>query len=132
MGILLAPYLLGDATAGLNPGNSLADVCSLCEACGEVCPAAIPLPDLILGARAEKERRAPASRRLAWRLFGRLAASPRLFRAAGAMMRMSLRVLPAFLLARLTPSWSRARALPAPPPRSFRAELRRRHPGRLS
>ncbi|MBN2171723.1 MAG: 4Fe-4S ferredoxin, partial [Candidatus Krumholzibacteriota bacterium] len=63
--------------------------------------------------------------------FGRLAASPRLFRASGALLRAGLRALPASLLARLTPSWSRARALPAPPPRSFRAELKRRHPGRL-
>lgn len=134
MGILFAPYLgKGEAPApgesAHTPASSLADVCSLCGACGEICPAAIPLPDLILVARGAKARAGGPSRR--WRAFAALCARPRLYRALGGLLRLALR--PGFrgLLGALSPAWSRGRSLPRPPRRSFRAELARRYPERL-
>jgi L-lactate dehydrogenase complex protein LldF len=132
MGILFSPYLDGQAPP---PGesahrieNSLADVCTLCGACAEICPALIPLPELILDARTAKER---GGRRRLWRVFGRLASRPRSFRALAGVARLSLRLVPGSLLRRLTPAWSRGRELPAAPRRSFRSELSRRHPERI-
>ncbi len=125
MGILLSPQLTRES-------NSLADVCSLCGACGEICPAEIPLPELILGARTERERSASVSSRLLWRGFGQVAGRTRLMRIAGAALRLALRLLPTFVAERLTRAWSDTRVLPAPPQRSFRGELRRRHPGRVT
>ena len=137
MGILLAPYLGADGPpppageSAHRPAVSLADVCSLCGACGEICPARIPLPDLIRDARGEKERRAGARRRLAWRAFSAACARPARFRRLGAFARGMLRALPSPLMRALTPAWSRGRALPPPPPRDFHQELARRHPERV-
>lgn len=135
MGILLSPYL--GASDPPPPGesahttaSSLADVCSLCGACGEICPAEIPLPRLIHAARGAKERDRAGPRRL-WRAYGALTAHPRLFRAAGGLLRLVLRSLPERWLAALAPAWGRGRALPRAPRRSLRAELRRRHPERV-
>ncbi len=134
MGILYSVYL-GKKTP--KPGesaheldNSLADVCSLCGACGDICPALIPLPDLILGSRTAKERGAVGRGRL-WRFFGRIAARPRSFRMLAGAARLGLRLTPGALSARLFPAWGRGRELPSAPRRSFRAELTRRHPERI-
>jgi len=134
MGILFSPYL-GEAApptgeSAHSMDSSLADVCSLCGACGEICPAMIPLPELILSARTVKERRAGTRRRL-WRAFGRSTLRPRRFRALMGTTRLALRLLPEALLARLVPAWGRGRALPIPPRRSFRSELARRFPERI-
>ncbi len=139
MGILLAPYL-GAPAGGAPPAGggsahtidvSLSDVCSLCGACGEICPARIPLPDLIRAARGAKERSGGQGRRRIWRRFSAACAKPARFRRLGVLLRLALRVLPAPLLRAFTPGWSRERALPTPPPRSFRRELVRRHPERV-
>ncbi len=132
MGILFSVYLGEKAPppgeSAHEAGNSLADVCSLCGACGDICPAMIPLPELILDARTSKEGRTGGH---LWRQFGRLAGRPRRFRALAGAARLALRLLPKTLLARLIPAWGRGRALPAPPRRGFRAELSRHYPERI-
>jgi L-lactate dehydrogenase complex protein LldF len=136
MGILLSPYLTSGADRAApiahDPAVSLSDVCSLCGACGEICPVEIPLPELIIGARAEKAGRDPVGRRWLWRGFGVLAGSPRLFSAAGVLLRALLRRPMVSLLSPLASPWTSSRSLPAPPRRSFRAELKARHPERIS
>ncbi|MCP4547680.1 MAG: lactate utilization protein [bacterium] len=144
MGVLLSPWLLpiphkgarvwrGAAVSGPghHPGNSLADVCALCAACDEICPAMIPLSDLILSAREDKGRTAPLMQRAAFRLFGGFTKHPRLFAFAGRCLRGGLRHLPARLLAALSPAWSRGRALPPIPDKSCSETLKREHPTRL-
>jgi len=124
IGILTTPFLI-EGAEGHGLENSLADACSLCEACAEVCPAEIPLPDLIRGAREEKAAAAPALGRITWKIFGRLCAHPTLFRVAGWFARR----LPASVLRGLTPAWSLGRALPRSSRYRFRtllAERRRR------
>jgi len=118
IGILTTPFLIEDAP-GHAPENSLSDACSLCDACTEVCPVEIPLPDLIRSARVEKGRRASVLERGGWRLFGRLCARPTLFRMAGWLMRHT----PGAFLRGLTPAWSGGRALPRATRHSFRALL---------
>ncbi|MCB9515611.1 MAG: lactate utilization protein [Candidatus Latescibacteria bacterium] len=136
MGILQSPYLAAptppaaDGRSAHRLETSLADVCSLCGACAEICPAEIPLPDLIWRARVAKEEDAPAGRRAPWRVFAALSARPRSFRLAAGLMRVALRVSPA-LAAAFGRAWSANHALPPAPPRSFAAELRRRHPERI-
>lgn len=147
MGILVAPYLGGAAAPAAGgvaaggfatgasahtPGTSLADVCALCGACAEICPAAIPLPALIWKARTAREAASGTGSARPWRLFAALSARPRAWRFAGALLRLGLMPPLHGLAARLVPGWSATRALPAAPPRSFAAELARRHPERLS
>ncbi|MBM4118976.1 lactate utilization protein [bacterium] len=137
LGILLAPYLGGaPAPAGgasaHGPATSLADVCALCDACAEICPAEIPLPTLIWKARTAREAASGAGSARPWRLFAALTARPRAWRFAGALLRLALKPPLRGLTARLAPTWNAERALPAAPARSFAAELARRHPGRLA
>lgn len=120
VGILLSPFLLEDGDAHL-PATSLADACSLCGACAELCPVEIPLPDLILAARREKAPRSGGAQRLAWRLFGRVMARPRAFRAAAALARL----VPGPLLGLFVPAWSRGRITPSLARRPFRVLLKR-------
>ena len=137
MGILLAPYLGGGAlpVAGRSahqPATSLADVCALCGACAEICPAVIPLPTLIWQARTAREAASPGGSARPWRLFAALSVRPWAWRVAGALLRTGLRPPLRGIAAALGRDWSAQRALPLAPARSFAAELKRRHPGRLS
>jgi L-lactate dehydrogenase complex protein LldF len=75
---------------------------------------------MILAARRERAPRTPLAHRAAARGFAWLLQRPRLFRAAGT----ALRRMPRGWLARLTPAWSRQRAMPQAPARSFKQELR--------
>jgi len=97
IGILLAPFLA--------PTGDIADFCTQCGVCGEICPAGIRLPELILAAR----RASPRFRR--WRLWSRagglVLSHPQLYRGLvrQARQREGLRSimdrrLPGFSLAR--------------------------------
>jgi len=59
----------------------------------------------------------------------RLFDHPRLFRFAGAVARLGLRILPAPLARLAGGPWARARDLPSPPAQSFRAWYRKNRPG---
>nr|MBC8367768.1 lactate utilization protein [bacterium] len=121
IGILTAPFLL-DGAESHEPGESLSDACSLCEACGEICPVVIPLPDLIRQARSEKAAKSSWLERSFWRSFGRLTAHPRLFRIMGCLGRK----IPGAFLRGATPAWSQARSLPRQSASSFRSLLAER------
>ncbi len=121
IGILTTPFLL-DGAEGHEPGDSLSDACSLCDACADICPVSIPLPDLIREARGEKAAREPWGHRAAWRLFGKLTGRPRLFRLLGWLGRR----LPGAFLRGLTPAWSEGRNLPRGHGPSFRTLLAER------
>ena len=63
----LNPQLIGELCSYIAAGNYAVTACSLCGACGEVCPVEIPLPRLINRLRAE----AVAAQRDDHRLQGR-------------------------------------------------------------
>jgi len=128
IGSVLEPQRLGLEQAG-----SLASACSLCGACGEVCPVEIPLPALINRLRAEAVQSGPEDAPLpgrgrlrrpgeaiAWRLWRWLYTSPRAYRG---FLWFATR-LRALTPARLGP-WTRYRSAPRPAARSL-SELARR------
>lgn len=115
MGSILAP-LLAEAQGAPNPFAAFPWFCTTCGACREVCPVRIDHPKLLLKLRerhAETQSPTPA---LAASAFARLAASPRLWKAASATLRA---VDPELKLASRMPGigkalslWSRRRRLP--------------------
>ncbi|MEE4279894.1 MAG: lactate utilization protein B [Halieaceae bacterium] len=115
MGSILTPLL-----TSLDEASPLPDACTACGRCEEVCPAAIPIPDLLRDLRVEKfeARITPARWRLGLRLHGWLCRHPRLYRlftglAVGLMHRVGRR---AGTLRRwpLAAGWLEARDLPVP------------------
>ncbi len=77
MGEVLQPAL-----HGLAQTHELADACTMCGRCAEVCPVLIPLPDLIRRwrMRAFAERYAPVSQRWGLKIWGWVAQRPWLYR----------------------------------------------------
>ena len=127
IGTVLEPQL-----HGLDRIGTLTSACTLCGACGEVCPVRIPLPKLINRLRAESVNqhrqkstvKGSGSMRKAgelwlWRLWSMVYSSPAGYRL---MTRVATR------LRKLTPNvrggWGRYRQTPRPAPNSL-AELAR-------
>ncbi|MEK7364424.1 MAG: LutB/LldF family L-lactate oxidation iron-sulfur protein [candidate division NC10 bacterium] len=120
IGILLTAMLKGDRAV-----KDLAHASSLCGACQEVCPVGIDIPRMLieLRHRLDRERIAPLGERLMFVIFGRVLASPALFRLGAALGKLAqrpfvrdgrLRSLP-LLLGR----WTRSRDLPPLASRPF-------------
>lgn len=108
IGAVISPQLQGLKEAGELPFAS-----SLCGACRDACPVAINLPDLLLALRAKvKEAGVEESKvkgfaeRASMRAYAAAAKRPRLFAAAGRLMRG---------LARLAERGGRVRRVPLPP-----------------
>ncbi|MAG30686.1 MAG: 4Fe-4S ferredoxin [Deltaproteobacteria bacterium] len=123
IGSVLAPSQDPDRHA------ELPHACSLCGSCRSICPVQIPLPDQLLSWRAELATGGQHSRwrRLGFGLVGRLLMSVAAYRALGGLGRILARTLPARLTDRLAAPWTRERALPPIPARSFRALMRDRN-----
>jgi L-lactate dehydrogenase complex protein LldF len=115
MGSVLTPLL-----TSLEEASPLPDACTACGRCEEVCPASIPLPDLLRDLRADKFERAitPARWRLGMQAHAWLARHPRLYRRATATAIRLLHRLGARrgYLTRMpfAGGWLEARELPAP------------------
>jgi L-lactate dehydrogenase complex protein LldF len=128
MGSVLTPLL-----TSLEESHLLPNACTGCGRCAEVCPALIPLPDMLRDLRAEEFETGltPQRWRLGLRLHGWLALRPALYRrVTGAALRLMhwlgrsdgvIRRLP------LAGGWLQARDLPAPPARSFQAQWQDSH-----
>ena len=131
MGSVLTPLL-----SSLEESLPLPNACTACGRCAEVCPASIPIPDLLRDLRAAQftERLNPPRWRLGLRLHSALVQRQRLYvLLTGFAVRLLhllnrgrgvLRRLP------LLDGWLATREFPAPGARSFQSELRRR-PGRV-
>ena len=112
----------------LEPGRDpvrhaeLPHACSLCGSCSDICPVRIPLHHQLLAWRGELNASGHRSalRRMLFRLAQGLFSSPRIYRGLSPLARRLARSLPASWLEMLTMPWSRQRALPEIPERSFR------------
>jgi L-lactate dehydrogenase complex protein LldF len=106
---------------------SLPFACSLCASCTDVCPVKIDLHHQLLAWRGELVRAGHAGRARRWLLAaaGALLRRPRGIAAAGWLARAAGRIAPERWLAHAGEAWTRERALPELPRKSFRAEWRK-------
>ncbi len=116
IGAIIAPAMLG-----LEEAMPLPYASSLCGACSDVCPARIPIPDLLVHWRekAVEAGLAPLAESAALEAYAAAAERPRLFGAAASVLRRT----PWRLGGRALPvlgGWMQERAEPEPSPRSFR------------
>lgn len=104
----------------------LPHACTLCGSCTDVCPVRIPLHHQLLAwrGRLAEAGHHPRRRRLAFGLAGRLFARPRAYRFATRLLRRLARAVPPAVLERVAAPWTRERALPEIPEKSFRELLR--------
>lgn len=106
----------------------LPHACTLCGSCSEVCPVKIPLHHQLLAWRGRlvDEGHHARRRRLGFWIAGRTMRSPRLYRLLTRSGRWVARRLPARWLEGLAAPWTRQRALPPIPAKSFRELIRER------
>jgi L-lactate dehydrogenase complex protein LldF len=106
---------------------SLPFASTLCGSCTAVCPVKIDLDAQLFRwrQRVVEAGHASPTKSAAMKASVRVFDHPRLFRAAGALARLGLRILPAPLARIAGGPWARARELPLPPKHSFRAWYRR-------
>lgn len=125
MGSVLTPLL-----TSLEESHLLPNACTSCGRCEEVCPAAIPLPDLLRDLRAEEhEAGINAPRwRFGLRLHAWLAQRPKLYsRFTGIALALLHRIGRRRGVLRRLPlagGWVRERDFPTPPAKSFQQQLR--------
>ena len=102
---------------------------SLCGSCSDVCPVKIDLHDQLLAWRGELTSMGlvPLGKRIVSRAGSAVLARPWLYRLAGRGLRLLFALVPRALLEGRWNPWARGRALPAPPPQSFRELWRQRH-----
>jgi L-lactate dehydrogenase complex protein LldF len=120
MGSILTPLL-----TSLEHSHALPNACTSCGRCAEVCPADIPLPDLLRDLRQEEAKRKLSAPR--WRLGMRahawLAAHPRLYHALTAVGIRILHMLGRrrghFARLPLAQGWTSQRDFPSPEGSSF-------------
>jgi len=125
MGSILTPLL-----TSLEQSNALPNACTSCGRCAEVCPADIPLPDLLRDLRHEEalERLSPSRWRQGMRMHAWLAGRPRLYHfltglGIAVMQRLgrrkgSFRKLP------MAGGWTSQRDFPAPQGNTFMRQYR--------
>ncbi len=120
MGSILTPLL-----TSLEQSNALPNACTSCGRCAEVCPADIPLPDLLRDLRHDETRQKLSSSR--WRtglrLHAWLARQPTLYRAFTSLGIFTLHLLGrrkgGFARLPLAAGWTSQRDFPAPEGRTF-------------
>ncbi len=127
MGSVLTPLL-----TSLEESNALPNACTACGRCAEVCPAQIPLPDLLRDLRAEERQRklSPARWRWGMKLHGWLARAPRLYQwltgiAIGTLHRFG-RKRGSFRSLWLANGWTEVRDFPAPEGGTFMRQWKKR------
>lgn len=122
IGAVLTPLL-----SGFEEGQELPFASTLCGACQEVCPAKVPLADLLVRLRADLLRRYPKrAERLTFRLFGAAVAHPHIFSTGLAVAARMAASAPASL-ARVGPGarWAKTREVPRAAGHTFRSRWHR-------
>ena len=127
MGSILTPLL-----TSLEQSSELPNACTSCGRCAEVCPAAIPIPDLLRELRADENRHGITPARWRWglKLHGWLLRFPRVYHllsglAIRVMHHLGRRrgVFSSLLLAN---GWTQVRDFPAPEGNTFMSQWKRR------
>ncbi|MBN1516956.1 iron-sulfur cluster-binding protein [Candidatus Sumerlaeota bacterium] len=125
MGAVISPLLGGEES--LKTYAQLPKASSLCAACEEVCPVAIPIPKLLLSLRDELHGKAPALGGLpSFAPWAMLASSPLMWKTAlkaGGITGWGPAKLAAY---RVFGNWLSSRELPEWPRESFRAAWKKR------
>ncbi len=108
--------------------RELPHACSLCGSCSNICPVKIPLHHQLLTLRSDLTAAGQGrpSGRWAFALAACAFRHPRLYDLASRLGRRIARGLPPTLITRLAAPWTRERALPEIPARSFRELYRDR------
>jgi L-lactate dehydrogenase complex protein LldF len=120
MGSILTPLL-----TSLEQSTDLPNACTSCGRCGEVCPAGIPLPDLLRDLRHEESERklSPARWRWGLKLHAWLARQPRLYHALTAVGIFGMHLLGRrrgrFTSLPMAAGWTSQRDFPAPEGKTF-------------
>ncbi len=127
MGSVLTPLL-----TSLEQSSELPNACTGCGRCAEICPAGIPLPDLLRDLRADENRAhiTPARWRWGLRLHNWLTRSPRLYQAlTGAAIKLLHKLgskRGAFESLWLANGWTEVRDFPAPEGQTFMSQWKQR------
>ena len=127
MGSVLTPLL-----SSLEESHLLPNACTTCGRCAEVCPANIPLPDLLRDLRHEEVQQAlsPSRWRRGMRLHAWLARQPRLYHALTGMAIRTLHWLGrrrgAFRRLPMAAGWTSQRDFPTPEAGTFMQQYRKR------
>ncbi len=120
MGSILTPLL-----TSLEQSNALPNACTSCGRCAEVCPADIPLPDLLRDLRHDEARQklSPTRWRLGMRMHAWLARHPGLYHALTGLGIFALHLIGrgkgSFSSLPLAKGWTSQRDFPAPQGRTF-------------
>lgn len=111
--------------------KTLPHACSLCASCTDVCPVKIDLHNQLLTWRHELAHLGLLSwtKRLSMQFAAFVFRHPGLYAFLGKTARITLSLLPRFMVYNRLNPWGKQRELPVPPKSSFRAQFRRRkHP----
>jgi L-lactate dehydrogenase complex protein LldF len=133
MGSVLTPLL-----SSLEESHLLPNACTTCGRCAEVCPAGIPLPDLLRDLRHEEKNSglSPVAWRRGMKLHAWLARHPRLYRMLTGPAMSLLHVLGrrkgAFRRLPLASGWTDRRDFPAPQGSTFMQQYAKRDKGARS
>ncbi|MBS0261973.1 MAG: lactate utilization protein [Planctomycetes bacterium] len=116
IGSILGPAKDAEKYAGLP------HACSLCGSCTDVCPVKIDIHHQLLTWRGEIGRRGllPATKTLPIKLMRFVFQRPWLYALGGRLARLSLRILPRWVVYNRFNDWGRQRELPKVPQQSFR------------
>jgi len=123
MGSILTPLL-----TSLEQSSALPNACTSCGRCAEVCPADIPLPDLLRDLRHDETRRklSPSRWRLGMRMHAWLARHPRIYHTLTGLgirtLYLAGRRSGSFQRMPLASGWTSQRNFPAPEGKTFSSQ----------
>jgi L-lactate dehydrogenase complex protein LldF len=102
--------------------KTLPFACSLCGSCSDVCPVKIDLHQQLFISRRQLANfgLVPKSKQIGLKLTAAIFARPWLYRIAGRLTRLGLRLAPRALVYSRLNAWGRQRELPPPPRHPFR------------